>query len=136
MLSKIKNIFLPDSEAIKAAKALPDAYRDMLGLDFMVCVDPEDFDWSGLGDPIALAEVKSADNDTGKFNFFFLILPDNEQDPFERFKSEMTVKQVESAFLFTSKSEETEVKTPVTSENLKPVLEMALRNRQKVRFLD
>lgn len=136
MLSKIQSIFKSDSAAISAAKSLPTAYRDMLGLDFMVCEDREDFDWSGLGAPIALAEVKSADNDTGKFNFFFLILPENDQDPFDRFKTEMTVQQTGSDFLFTSKGEKTEVTAPVTSEKLKPVLEMALRNRQKVSFHD
>lgn len=136
MLSKIMNIFQHDSDAIKAAKALPVAYRDMLGLDFMVFEDSENFDWSGLGAPVALAEVKSADSNTGKFDFFFLIIPENDQHPLERFKTEMAVKKTESAFLFTSKDEKTEVKNPVTSENLMPVLEMALRNRQKASLHD
>jgi hypothetical protein len=136
MLSKIQSIFKPYSPAIAAAKALPIAYREMLGLDFMVCENRDDFDWSGLGSPIALAEVKSTDSNTGKFDFYFVILPDNDQDPFSRFKSEMVVKQSGDAFLFTVKRDRVEIVGPVTSEKLRPVLEMALKNRDHVGLYD
>lgn len=135
MFNKIKSVFQHDSAAISAANALPTAYRDMLGLDFMVCNDTSHMDFTGMGDPVALAEVKSANNETGHFNFFFVIQHEGE-DTFDRFKCGMSVKQVGDSFLFTTAGEEVEVSSSVTAENLKPVLLMALRHKKQVPLQD
>lgn len=136
MFNKIKSMFKADSEAISAAKALPTAYRDMLGFNFMVCEDREDFDWSGLGAPIALAEIKNADNDTGSFGFFFIIPDEVDEYSFDRFKCQMTVTQTDNGYSFSSEGESVNVQSPVTAENLKPVLEMALKHKQQVGMQD
>lgn len=132
MFSKIKAAFKPDSPAITAAKALPEAYRDMLGLNFMVCEDSTDPDAWGMGDPIALAEVKNADNETGSFDFFFVIQDKEVDYLFDRFKSELTVTQEPNGFTFKAGGDVGHVVAPVTPESLIPVLQMALRHRVQV----
>lgn len=131
IINNIKRIFQSDSAAIAAAKRLPRAYVDMLGLDYTWIEDETTGNWFGTGGRVELAEVLDADNETGKFNFWFVTHDENDESSYESFGCEMSVKQSGSAFVFSAGDESIEVLSPVTSKSLEPVLKMAIRHKVK-----
>lgn len=131
IFKKMHSMFSSESDTIRAAKRLPEAYIKSIGVNFMDIEDPNsDGDWLGLGDPLPLSSITDVNPDTGEFTFNYLIMTED-PDFQERFSTPMKVQKSDLGFTFSTACESVTVPHSYDSSMLQSVVTLAKKYSSK-----